>query len=536
VVRRAKGLLASLAVVLVAAGTGPAPASPGGVGDASARRPSRVAVFPQDVAPLTGSGLLATSRFVYYEMLDDAGNTTIGRISPSGATRTSSVSASGYINAAPILAADGGVWFAADVAGGGGLRDTPNLSLAGLNPAASNVKVVPTTGFTLDGWQSAADRDGRFWAQGNTPGVGIVAVGAGLRRPLVEVQTQIGPVSSGSDITLNNPMIRGPGGWIWLLGGDSFSSGLRVTSVGPRGIRVDVAPAGFQVGALALTRARGKVWTVGADSAARLTAFGFDQAGTTKIPTTLRAECRVDAVQPVAGQGSLWFTGTNAGCTPKSRLEVAEVDMSHSTVQTHHTRLRAFRRQVSTVVRSKDAVIVAGRRSVHRLAFARIGNHTRVFATKLHPWVARSQDRYPVVSDRHHGAWAQAVDGRHHLTVVHVTRRGLRLTPTGLTPIAREISVGPDGNLWTQGTQGGHLVLARVTPRGHLTTFSTALSPTPTVLNGVSDNHGHLWFRAQDPKTGDLVLLRVVVTCHRRCLPPQPTVGGAGAGANRQRP
>ncbi len=471
-----------------------------------------MATFPQGIAPLQGSGLLSTGRFVYYEMLDPDGNTTIGRIGPGGTARTVGTTGSGYGYAPPTRTTDGAVWFAVDAGGeGGALGDTPNLSLAGLDSGATSLTIEPTDGFTLDGWVSVADRDGRFWAQGNTPGVGIIAVGAGLGQPPVSVQTNIGPVSSESDITINNPMILGPDSRVWMLGGDSFSGNLRVTSGGPDGIGADVAPAGLEIGALALTATRGKVWTVAADSSAALSAFGVRPSGaTTTVPTPLLAECEVDAVQPVAGRHArLWFTGSNASCSRTSRLLVAEVRLTRDRVVAHETRLRVLRRGVSTVVPSADGAIVAGRRGVERLAFARVGRHTRVLRTDLHPWVAASQDRYPLISDGHNGAWAQAVDSNRDLVVVRVTRRGLVTAPTGLTPVAREFAVGPGGNLWTQATADGLLVLVKVTPRGRVETFPTGLAPTAVVLAPVADRRGHLWFRAADPGTGELVLVRI---------------------------
>ncbi len=474
------------------------------------RRAGTVAAFPQGIAPLTGSGLLSEGRHIYYEMLDQNGNTTIGRIAPSGRTRMVATSGAGYSYAPPRRTTDGGVWFAVDTGGGGARADAPNLGLAGLNPAATRLKVKPTPGYTLDGWPTVADRHGRFWAQGNTPGVGIIAVAAGLRAPLVSVQTQLGPVSSQSDITVNNPMILGPRGRVWMLGGDGFGAGLRITSVGPGGVGADVAPTGLEVGALALTRAHGRVWTVAADSTAALSAFGVTGSGaTTTVPTPLFAECKLDAVQPVRGRHArLWFTGATANCARSARLLLAEVHLSTQTVDAHRTRLRVLRGLVSTVVPTQNAAIVAGRSRAGRLAFARVGRHTWVLRTNLRPFVAASQDRYPLIGDRRNGAWAQAVQ-HHHLVVVHVTRRAAVAIPTGLTPIAREISLGPHGDVWTQGTANGRLVLVRVTPRGRVTTFVTSLAPTRVVLAPAADHHGHLWFRALDPDTGALVLVRV---------------------------
>ncbi len=296
-------------------------------------------------------------------------------------------------------------------------------------------------------------------------------------------------------------------------GGDGFGAGLRITSVGPAGIGIDVAPALLRVGALALTPAHGSLWTVGVNRLDRLVVFTVDPTGATaRVRTGLRGECNLDAVQPVAdGHGRLWFTAADAACSPSAHLMLAVVDLAHRVAHTRATGLTVLGDAVSSVVPAWPDVIVAGLDADGNLGFARVGPHGRLFATALQPWVAPSQARYPLVADRGAGAWAQAVDGDGNLVVVHVTRTGVVTTPTGIAPVAREIEAGPDGALRTQGMGDGQLILVRVRPNGRMTLYPTGEAPTQMVLKPASDGRGHLWFRAADPTTGELVLVRVAI-------------------------
>ncbi len=373
------------------------------------------------------------------------------------------------------------------------------------------MNAVSTPGFTLDGWPSVADREGRFWTQGNAPGTGIVAIGIGLKSQLVAVTTQLAAASSQSDISVNNPIVLGPDGGVWLLGGDGSGAGLRITSVGPAGIKVDVTPRLLGLGALALTPARGQVWTVGTDSAKRLVAVGVDPTGsTTRVPTSLEGECDVDVVQPVYdGHGRLWFTGADASCSPSANLLLAAVDVMHGRSRSHATGLTVLSGAVSTVLPVSGGVIVAGLDAAGHLGFARVTQRSHLLQTGLQPWVAPGQARYPLVGDRRNGAWAQAVDDSGKLVVVHVTRTKVVTVATGLAPAARELEVGPDRSLWTQGMKDRRLVLVKVRPNGGMTLYPTGESPTQYVLKPAPDGRGHLWFRAADPSTGELVLVRV---------------------------
>jgi hypothetical protein len=93
--------------------------------------------------------------------------------------------------------------------------------------------------------------------------------------------------------------------------------------------------------------------------------------------------------------------------------------------------------------------------------------------------------------------------------VVHATPTTVVTTATGLAPAARELAVGPDRSLWTQGVKDRRLVLVKVGANGAMTLYPTGESPTQFVLGPAPDGAGHLWFRAVDPKTGELVLVRV---------------------------
>ena len=57
----------------------------------------------------------------------------------------------------------------------------------------------------------------------------------------------------------------------------------------------------------------------------------------------------------------------------------------------------------------------------------------------------------------------------------------------------------------------GQLILVRVRPNGRMTLYPTGEAPTQMVLKPASDGRGHLWFRAADPTTGELVLVRVAI-------------------------
>lgn len=499
----------SLAVAAAVGTCGPAAArlSP----DAGPAGP--IATFPQGIAPNFGSGLLRVGQHVYYEMVDEDGNTTIGRIDPRGSARTATTTGSAYIFSAPTPTSDGGIWVAVELGGAGAAPgDTPNLGVAGLDPDTWQIDALSTPAFTLDGWPSVADRRGRFWTQGNAPDMGLVAIGAGLAEPLVAVTTRIGPLSSESDISINNPIVLGPDGRVWMLGGDGFGAGLRITSVGADGIGIDVAPPLLGVGALALTRARGELWTVGVEAPGRLVAFGVDPMGsTTRVPTTLHGECELSAVEPVRDRRrQIWFSGADADCSPSAELLLAEVDPKRGSAQSHATGLTVLTGAVSTVLPVGGGVIAAGLDEAGDLAFARVGKGGSVLSTDVQPWVAPSQARYPLVDDGGDGAWAQAVDSDGKLVLVHVTRTKVDTVPTGLRPAAREFVVRPDGSLWTQGLDElRRLVLVKVRPNGRLTLLDTGQAPTQEVLQPVSDGRGHLWFRAVDRSTGELVLIRV---------------------------
>jgi hypothetical protein len=473
----------------------------------------KVTTFPQGIAPNLGSGLLRTGHHVYYEMVDENGNTTIGRIDPRGRARTATTSGSAYIFSPPTRTSDGGIWVAVDSGGGGAAPgDTPNLGVAGLDPRTWHVRATSTPGFTLDGWPSVADRKGRFWTQGNAPGEGIVAVGDGLKAPLVSVTTQLGPLSSETDQSAHNPIVLGPDRRIWLLGGDGTGAGLRITAVDPTGIKVDVAPESVDVGALALVPARGRLWTVGADATGKLVAVGVGTNGsTTSVSTILTGECDLDLVRPVYdGHGELWFTGADASCSPSANLLLAAVDVKRGAARSRTTGLTVLDGAVSTVIPVSGGVIVAGLDAAGNLAFARVTpRRSRLVQTDLRPWVAPGQGRYPLVGDGRGGAWAQAVDSDGKLVVVHVTRTNVRTVATDLTPRARELEVGPDRSLWTQGLKDRRLVLVKVGAKGGMTLYPTGESPTQFVLAPAPDGAGNLWFRAAEPKTGELVLVRV---------------------------
>jgi hypothetical protein len=65
-----------------------------------------VTTFPQGIVANLGRGLLRAGNRNYFEMVDEDGNATIGRIAPNGSVRTASPSGSGYVVAAPTITSD----------------------------------------------------------------------------------------------------------------------------------------------------------------------------------------------------------------------------------------------------------------------------------------------------------------------------------------------------------------------------------------------------------------------------------------------
>jgi hypothetical protein len=498
-----------LAVAAVTAFGEPASASPTG-----REATGSVTIFPQGIAPNFGSGLLSTGDYVYYEMVDENGNTTIGQIDPNGNARTATTPGSAYLFSPPTWTSDGGIWFAVQSGGGGGAApgDSFDLGVARLDPATWQVNAMSAPADVAVGLPSVADREGRFWTQGSLSG-GLVAIGAGVTGPLVVASTDLQLVSSGTDVFASNPIVLGPDGGVWMLGPDNRVGGLRIVSVGPAGIEVNVAPGQLKIGALALVPAGGRVWTFGADRAGGLVAVGVDPAGATAtVATRLKAGCFPDLVQPVYdGNGQLWFSGAdNADCSSLDKLLLAAVDVRRDSSTSLATGLSVLNGGVSTVLPVGGGVIVAGLDAAGDLGFARVvGQRIRLLETGLQPWLAPGQGRYPLVGDGGNGAWAQAVDADGKLVLVHVTPAKVVTIATGVKPAAREVYVGPHHSVWTQGIQDRLLVLVKVGPNGGVTLYPTRESPTQQVLDPAPDGRGHLWFRSAEPRTGNLVLVRV---------------------------
>lgn len=482
--------------------------------------------FPQPQPPSLGSGLLATDRgrYIWFQTEDDdTGVATLRRITPGGDASGLATVEGGNILVPPVEAADRSVWVTGNT-GGEGLTGTGGLALAGVDPDTLQVTTAVAPGTELlGGHDVAAGRSGRVWAQGNTD-EGVILVGAGQDVPLASVQTQIQAASATDDEFVSNPLALGPGG-VWLLGPGPLG-GLRMALVGADGIVADVAPGAFRVAALALAPGRTRMWTVAIErGVGTLAAFGVaPDGGTRAVRTSLRAECSQAAAQPVADRRDrVWFTGSTAECgssgQPPGELVVAEAFGRRGTVDEHETGLAPLGEisglGVSSVLPRGGGAVVAGLGDGGDLALARVGIRTRTFETSVQPWLAPGQARYPLVGDRRGGVWGQGVDNDSNLVVVRVGRLRMRTATTDVTPIAREFAVGPDGNLWTQGSSAGELVLVRVTPRGRVTTFPTGVAPTQTVVAPVADRRGHVWFRALDPDSGTLVLVRVRATGDR---------------------
>jgi hypothetical protein len=504
--------MSSVAVVgLIAAGaSAPASSSPQ-ARHATAQAGTGVVKFPQNFAPNEGNVLTKVGHNVFFAMITDSINTKLGRINPKGKVRLATAQGPAYAFVGPTKTSDGGVYLVTDQSEGQHAGND-GIALAGLNPSSWTVKTSTTKNVEpMAFWPVVADQSGRFWAQGNVVGKGIAVAGAGLNKPLKVIKTNLGPLQSGLDAAIANPIIIGPDGHVWLLGGDGFGSNLAIASVGPNGIRQYVTPKRLAAANLSLTRGANRVWTIGGARGQKLVAVGVDNTGAiTRIPTGLQNECVAESIKPVAGSGTLWFTGTDNSCAAQSELFLAKVAMGAGSATTIDTGIGVLSTEVSTIVPTSDGVLVAGRSDTGSLSFARVSDTSDVIATSVDPYFADQQARYPVVSDQNDGAWAPGVNANGKLVVVHVSGTSETSVPTGLEPVAREIKVGPDQGLWTQGLHQGKLVIAKVSPDGTLTKYQTGLAPNhfDFVMAPASDGKGHLWFQGTKPN-GNLVMIRV---------------------------
>lgn len=474
--------------------------------------------FAQDLPPQDASALLATAGGVWFQTYDGTGggSSTLGRIAGDGTVQTAATPGSGYAYQPPVETTDGNVWIATDP-GGAAIKAPDGAALAGVDPTAFDLSATPSNGFPLDGWQTAADGSGMFWAQTNTAGMGILAIGQALHGSLRSVQTKIGPASDQDDLAVNNPLVLGPDGRMWLLGGDGTTSGVRVTALDGSGIAVDVAPANQDLGGLTLTEGGGDMWALTIHHPlSRLAALGLDPSGSTRtVQTSLHAECHLPGLQPVVdATANLWFSGSDAGCGNGGGLSLVKLATgpgTHATVATGLTALDDL--AVSDLVVQPEGVYVAGLDGSGGLAFALAdsGGSVTTVSTDLQPFVAPGQVTYPLVADPTGGVWTQAMEGSGNLVLVHADAAGTTTTRTGLAPIARSFLIGPDGNPWVQAMNtAGELVIVRATPSG-VQAYPTLLDPTRVVWAGVEGASGDLWFRALDSASGDLIVVRVQI-------------------------
>jgi hypothetical protein len=504
-----RGVGCSLAVAaMIAAGTS-SPAESVSRAHGAALAGTGVKKFPQSYTANEGGELAKVGHNVFFAMITAKANTKLGRINPKGKTRIASAQGPAYAFNAPTKTTDGGVYVVVDQSEGPGNK---GIALAGLNPSAWTVKTSTTKNVEpLAFWPTVADQSGRFWAQGNVVDKGIAVVGAGVDKPLKVVKTNLGPVQSGLDAAVANPIILGPDGHVWLLGGDGVTGNLAIASIGPNGIRQYVTPRRLATADLALTRGANRVWTVAGAHGQKLVAVGVDATGAvTRVPTGLQNECLTDSVKPVADSGTLWFTGCDVSCA-QSELFVAKVAMGAGTATTIDAGVGVLGDAASSVLPVSDGVIVAGVTDAGTLAISRVTDDSRVIDTGLLPYLSNEQGRYPMVSDRNDGVWAQGVNGKGNLVVVRSDGASVTRTKTGLKPTAREITVGPDQSLWTQGLHQGKLVIVKVGLDGTATKYQTGLAPTKFgfVMAPVSDGKGHLWFQGAKSNNGDLVMVRV---------------------------
>jgi hypothetical protein len=502
-----------LTLASLAAG-GVAPASSTDSAPTAARASDGVTKYPQDYVPNEGNELTRVGHTIWFTMIGGQANTKIGRMNQQGKVRVVGAHGPAYAFTGPVRTADGGVYVVVDQSEG---SDPKGIALAGVDPSTWKVTTSTTKNVEpLAFWPMAADAKGRFWGQGNVVGKGIAVVGAGLDKSLKIVRTGLGPTSSQIDATVANPLVQGPDGHVWIAGPSNTGSDLHIMSIGGNGVRFDAHPARLRIVNLSLVQAGDRMWTLGAGRSGRLTAVGVDQTGAiTRVRTDAFRECFTDSVTPRKdGAGGLWFTGADQSCRDDSELLAVKVSMNDGTAEVTDTGIGVLGDAASAVVKVSDGVVVAGRGGTGSLSFVRVAGTTTQMDTNLEPFLANEQTRYPMVGDKNDGAWAQGVNAKGNLVVVHVQGASAIKIPTGIQPVARDLRVGPDQALWTQGVNDGRLVIVKVAFDGTVTKYYSGTAPArfDFVTNGVYDGNGHMWFQGTKPGNGNLVLIRVRAT------------------------
>ncbi len=509
--RRLRTAAASTALILVAS-------LAAGVPSGAAGGEVTIDTYPQAFPPGDATKLLATDGGVWFQTYDGAGDGTanLGRVAPDGSVHITGTAGSGYANQAPVEATDGSVWIAVGRGAATTARVPAGVAVAGIPLSSFDLAVTASTNNPENGFQTAADRSGWFWAQTDLDST-LAVIGQAMGGPLVSIQTGAAAAGDQNDSTIYNPLVLGPDGRMWLVGADGTDPAIRVVSFDPSGLVVNVAPADNDLNGLTLTEAGGDMWALTQSSSTELlSALGVDPSGTTRtIPSSLYPECHLPGLQPITdASGHLWFTGSDADCKDGGGLHVVRVATGPGTGHTIATGLDALDEvAVSDLVSQPEGVYVAGFGGDGNLAIAAVdsGGAVQTWSTGLQPFVADSQVTYPLLADPSGGVWGQAVDGSGNLVLFHAGAGGVRAVPTGLDPIARDFVIGSDGNPWSQGTdQHGRLVLVRATPEG-LESYPTSLDPTQVVWAGVVGTTGDLWFRAAEAENGNLVVVRVAV-------------------------
>lgn len=504
------GLAGVATVLAIVASTVPAvSASPAAAPASVPKADPDVRKFVQPWSANLGNPMLKVGHQIFFELRNEEnGATWIARISPKGKVRLAPKVKSLTPLTRLLRSSDGGVWA---IAGKPGLGT--GASIIGLDRGAWKQHAYSSQqGNPRGGWNPIVDGDDRYWAQIDT-GKRLGLFSAGFGKKPAFVKTKVKAVSSTLDDYVTNQLIIGPDGRGWVSGPSALGTGrLRVTSATPNDIKVDVTMPTLRIGPLALNQGGGKVWAIGATRGARLVAVGVDPGGDlTRVPTELFAECLLDVVRPVTdGAGGLWFTGTADPCQVDSPLYVTRVLMNRGIPTHHDTGLVSLHEVVSTLAKVDGGVLVAGFNADNGdLGFSRVvdGSAT-VIPTTLQPWTMDGQLRFQVESDQRDGAWAQAVNSKANLVVVHVRGDSADQIPTGLKPHARELKIGPDKSLWTHGLHNGNMVIVKVAQDGTVTKYRTGLEPPDIAVKPVYDGRKYMWFQASNQRD-QLVMVRV---------------------------
>ena len=490
---------------------------------AGARRDDPVDLFPQAHAPQPSSGLLSTGERVWFLTRDGSGDgtTILGWLEPDGVGGSVSQAGTSNMGVPPVESSDGAVWFTSQIGGEGISDDPPQYVAAGVDPRTDAVEVTTFDGVV--GPDLVAGAVDRVWIPENLDEDQgkIVVSSAGLGQSAATVETNVADLSNVFD---DAPVIPGPGGLVWTLGGvDGLLPLVRVAAIDESGVAVEATDPDFLVGPQSLTAIGDEVWAPVVDRTDDVVhAFAVGVDGSSRaVSTGFPGECLL--LQTQAGSdraGTFWTPAGTTDCpSGGSEIRLLGVDSASGSANVVSTGLDVFQGENgdgqgdigSEVVATAQGVAVGGLDGGDLgIAFV-TRNDVSTVNTGVAPYLADGRPRYPMLdAERGQKVWAQGID-RGELVVVLASKNKVVTSRTGVRPIADEISLGPRKALWTQGLDlERRLQIVRVTPDGRVTVFPTGLRPTlGGVLAGVPDDRGNMWFRGVDPQSGNLVMVRV---------------------------